>query len=606
MDTDEAWNDFQQSRSIKKASISEKLDTIAAQLNEIQTDSARTAELVPKILGDESAIETSNAEMPPMDPSMMGMGGMPPTEGMGDAMPGAEEMSPDGMDLGTGEDMTDDETIPQEEELPTGGEEQPAGDSELFGEAESDIGDEEAPIPEEGAEMPMPEDEMGDVGGTDNTLTALINMLHEKVDEGNMADVKALADAIEQLGGDMDGGMGVSEDYTPDMGQPPIPMDDAAIADEGVLKSDSALGAADASIVDGDTIPKQASADDSNESVVEKVMDILTEAQMEVADTIQGEDAPEGESEGAPTEEGVAIEIDAEPEEEPEEEAESSEETEDAPEADLSEEDETPFKECDSAPTGPTKKSIEELSCKDIFYARMEGRDIVSELIQKSAGETNGYNEFDPWGLSRRKDMFAKSETVADEVSQPPEAASANSGSADSSTVADDVKAPSDHLKGSSAGGDMLDDVDEEKSASENSPKEGEPLDDVDEKKGTSDNKVGDKDLLDDIDENKSSSEGSHDGKDLLDDVKTMKSAKDAGIEIMSMRDLMAIKKSANMASRPDCVSSYGGDLSRPELGKLQKSVTPEPVKMGRGVDPRKVVEADWAEYNLYKAQFKS
>lgn len=622
MDIDEAWDAFQKSRSIKKTSIAEKLDTIAAQLNEIQTDSARTAELVPKILGDDAAIEASNAEMPGMDPSMMGMGGAPSMDG---AVPGAEDMSPDGMDLGADEGMIEDtETPPMEEEVPEAPVE---GDVPETGEPEpvEDMGS-DLPMDDlgSGAEDVLPEESTTeDIGaGANGTMDALINMLHEKVDEGNMADVKALADAIDQLGGSA-GDLGVTENYVPELGQPPIPMD--TVGTESTFKSADGAGAApvDSSV----TVPTQASEDDSNESLVEKVLEILNEAQVEIAETLEG-DAPEEESSDEP-EGTLEIEVEAEPEEQAEEE--SSEEN--SPEADLSEDGEAPFTECDCE---HSEKSVGDLSFREIYAARQNGHDLISEYVQKSAGETNGYNEFDPWGLTRRSDMFAKADgamstgdngaskatmaddvslgtapikesaTVADEVQKPQEKMSGKHDGTDSDTVADDLKEPMDHMKGNASGGEPLDDVDEKKGASDHSVGGGEPLDDVDEKKGTSDHEVGDSDLLDDIDEEKNASEGSAKGGDLLDDVDELKkSSADAGIQIMSLREMMAFKKAGmSGSSRPDCIATVGGELERPELGNLKKSSDSEPVRMGRGVDPHKVVEADWAEYNLYKARF--
>lgn len=607
MDIDEAWDAFQKSRSIKKTSIAEKLDTIAAQLNEIQTDSARTAELVPKILGDDAAIEASNAQAPPMDPSMMGgMGGAPPMgDPTGGAVPGAEEMGPDGMDLGTGDGMTEDtEMPPTEEEVP----EEPLEEGAPAPEPEEDVGepmDMGEQVPEEPPmEEPVPEEPMID-GGADagGTIPALTNMLHEKVDEGNMADVKALADAIEQLGGGM-GAPPMDMEMAPDAGAAPIPMD--AGGTEPIKLS--AMDDSGVSDIQPNSAPITESADESNESVVEQIMDILSEAQAEVAEVMTGDETPKepaGETE---------VEIEIEPEEETEEGAE------DAPKAELSEEGEGPFEDSadacgDGQPAAQigmeskkasARKSVDELSFREVMEARMRGEDLIAEHVQKSAGETNGYNEFDPWMIARRADMFKKSETVADEVADPKTEMSGKHDGTDSTTIADDIKEPSNHLKGSAPGGDMIDDVDEEKGTSDHSVKGGELLEDVDEKKGTSDHGVGDEDLLDDVDEEKSKSEGKVGGGDLLDDVKpARKTAADTGVPVMSIREMMAIKKTNGFAvSRPDNIATVGGEFERPSLGKLKKSTTPEPVKMGHGVDPHKVVESDWAEYNLYKAQF--
>ena len=62
MDTDDAWNSF------RKTSVLGKLDTIASQLNDIKTDTERTAKLVPKILGDENAVDVANASPAGGDP----------------------------------------------------------------------------------------------------------------------------------------------------------------------------------------------------------------------------------------------------------------------------------------------------------------------------------------------------------------------------------------------------------------------------------------------------------------------------------------------------------------------------------------------------------
>ena len=144
MDHDVAWDQFKKESTerVQKTSIAGKLDTIAAQLNEIQTDTSRVAELAPKILGDESAVDEANQAAPDMG----GSGG-----DMGDAL---------GSLLGGGE--SPEESAPEEspEEMPPAGEESMGADmggeppAEAPAEPES-----EPPIPE-----PGPEDE-GAAGG---------------------------------------------------------------------------------------------------------------------------------------------------------------------------------------------------------------------------------------------------------------------------------------------------------------------------------------------------------------------------------------------------------------------------------------------------------
>lgn len=631
MDIDEAWNAFQESRSIKKASISEKLDTIAAQLNEIQTDSSRTAELIPKILGDDSAIEASNAQAPPMDPSMMGgMGGMPPMgeDPMGGAVPGAEDMGPGGMDLGTGDGMTDDIEMPMDEETP----EEPLGDEG----APADMG---MGMPEEGLGGDVPVDEglpTGDMSpvdegmaGAGDTVDVLMEILHQKVDERDMASVKALADAIEQMSGEVVAGDGLGAPMED------IPLENGPLVDEGMDFGKSAALSGAGPVEQDVSVPTQASANDANKSDLEKVMDVLSDAQAEVAEIMNG-DAPEE----PPVEGEVEIEIEAEPEESSEEESEDKPEPEEAeeeksPEADLSDKGEAPFKEnadecgADMPMTAPSTKSAMDLSFREVLMAKLNGQDLVADFVQKSGGESEGYSEIDPWGVTRRSQMFAKnngsmgvgdsgasnpteptepvklSATVADEVEDPKSKMSGKHDGTDSTTVADDIKEPMDHTKGSANGGEPLDDVGEKKGTSDHSVAGGVPLDDVDEKKGTSDHKVGDDDLIDDVDEKKGTSDHSVKGGDLLSELHNVrKSCMDTGIEVPSMRDMLSVKKAQRYEpSRPDATVTLNGDLERPELGKLQKSLSPEPVRMGQGVDPHKVVEADWAEYNLYKAQ---
>ena len=106
MDTDEAWDRFRNdSYRIQKASIAEKLDVLAAAINEMQTDTKRTAELVPQLMGDEAAIGAANSMA---GPDMMGGGD--PMAGGGvpgdDMMANNEEMPPmGGAEAGAGADM---------------------------------------------------------------------------------------------------------------------------------------------------------------------------------------------------------------------------------------------------------------------------------------------------------------------------------------------------------------------------------------------------------------------------------------------------------------------------------------------------------------------
>ena len=69
MDVDEAWDRFQSSEepfiAFRKSSIDGKLDTIAAQIQEMSTDIDRMSEIVPQIMGDRGALEAD--EQDPID-----------------------------------------------------------------------------------------------------------------------------------------------------------------------------------------------------------------------------------------------------------------------------------------------------------------------------------------------------------------------------------------------------------------------------------------------------------------------------------------------------------------------------------------------------------
>jgi hypothetical protein len=68
--------------------------------------------------------------------------------------------------------------------------------------------------------------------------------------------------------------------------------------------------------------------------------------------------------------------------------------------------------------------------------------------------------------------------------------------------------------------------------------------------------------------------------------------------------ETVAMLKARTMgAPRPDAVASVHGDAQRPNLESIRKSASSSPARplvMGVGIDPRKAVERDWAEYNSF------
>lgn len=146
MDTDEAWERFcRDTVPVAKSSVSEKLDTLAAAVNEMRTDVERTAQIVPSIMGDEAAVDTANsaaaAGAPSMDP--LGMGGVGDVSGgtgmdlAGDAMATNDELPPEMQDAAA-------PPVPSEPPAPVADETMPPADAGM--------GD--APLPEGPAEAP--------------------------------------------------------------------------------------------------------------------------------------------------------------------------------------------------------------------------------------------------------------------------------------------------------------------------------------------------------------------------------------------------------------------------------------------------------------------
>ena len=122
MDVDEAWERFQKSEepytSFRRSSIDGKLDTIAAQIQEMSTDLNRVADIVPQVMGDRGALEADE-----QDPIDMVLGDDSPdlsslTQQMGGGMPpeGAPEGAPEEAPA-EGGPVEETEEVSEEEEV---------------------------------------------------------------------------------------------------------------------------------------------------------------------------------------------------------------------------------------------------------------------------------------------------------------------------------------------------------------------------------------------------------------------------------------------------------------------------------------------------------
>ncbi len=266
MDEIEAWEKYQEQLSpLAKAgaSVAGKLDTLGQLLNNISTDTSRTAEtVIPQLEGDQNAIDVANDQaagmggmggdmggMPPM-PDAGGMGGEPGGAPMPDVMP---DMPSEGADIGNpgaGAGAGLDGDAPLDD---MGGEMPPAG----------------APEPDTGAGAPMgaPTDDMGgmgdtggigDMGGGSNPLgsldldayaysdedalndfiSAVTESAHTALDEGDterVANITGFIDGVKQLWEQYMGGSAMPSglDPTQSMDMPPAVDAEGGLGDMG-------------------------------------------------------------------------------------------------------------------------------------------------------------------------------------------------------------------------------------------------------------------------------------------------------------------------------------------------------------------------------------
>lgn len=387
MNVDEAWESFIKSHQIKKASIDEKLDVIASQMNELQTDVSRLTESIPEMQGDDAAMETANAMAEP------GADAAPGPEELGAMMGGEEEPSPEG--------ETPIEGAPAEG-APEAGEEAPMVEGGGGVAPEDEISDEELDALLGGEDMGAPE--MG--GGGNDMIAKIKDLIMNEDDPGKLAALSELLtmaassdgadsmESIEDVGAPM-------EDVAP-------PAEEPNIADEGVgpIGKSESFEKADDIAVDTPAEAKEETEsavdkplDDGPEPMTEEsvakacpfeeLMSRITEAIVPIVKEFVGEPvAPvEGDLDSA-AEPEIDVEIEAEPvdDEMPDEEGEEDEESEEEdpkddkekedPEDDISEEtDHFEESECESE---PVMKSFQEL-----FSKRLESRVGVDGMYAK-------------------------------------------------------------------------------------------------------------------------------------------------------------------------------------------------------------------------------
>lgn len=164
MEAEEAWDMFKAQASAdlrKSASVAGQLDTLAAQMQDIQTGVSRLTTLIPKLMGDETAIDAANAEAAPEPGPEMGEDeGSMPEEDFGPPMGDEEPEEGDILDEEAPEEDDDmskaDDEKPEDipEETP---EDEPAPEAPAEGDDDTSLLDEEPPAEDTPSEEPVEE-----------------------------------------------------------------------------------------------------------------------------------------------------------------------------------------------------------------------------------------------------------------------------------------------------------------------------------------------------------------------------------------------------------------------------------------------------------------
>ncbi len=63
---------------------------------------------------------------------------------------------------------------------------------------------------------------------------------------------------------------------------------------------------------------------------------------------------------------------------------------------------------------------------------------------------------------------------------------------------------------------------------------------------------------------------------------------------IATLEERMAMSKSN---ARPDLSEGANGDMTRPRLESIAKSLNTDPIKLSAGADFKKIIENDWENY---------
>ena len=638
MDADIAWESFRKGSGIRKASVSEKLDAIAGQLNDIRTDSDRTATLVPKIMGDQTVLDNAGETGPAPEAEAGVTGGNPIEEG---TIPSSTAIPADGAigDIAAnGEnDMADedkDKKAGPETEAPAAADtgvspEAPVGagtpgdngaagapesgadaggktpdemsDEEIDaflndnGGAEDGEGAAEPPAAEGGEEAAAPEAETAPATGDSKVMDAIKQVAETAIEENDAATLRDVADILDKVGSgnaasapaaepEAEGAGEVTKSATAPVAecggkkkvetgpvaecsgkQQKPAASTAPVAESEGPAVNEALGAGSEPVIGadtgdaGETCPMCGADIKSKFGLPDDIdLDGLAQALMHMK-------SDDGEAEGkteikGPNGEPQVVEI----------EVESKDKDDDEKEGGKTEAKEEAGEEAAETPAEEKKEETVEEIGTDKFdkTAKINFRDLYTGLKSRNCG-------VDGKPAKVRTSKTAKSVTgSADEgavgntlqgaggVDTAPAVPQAAAPTAPAAPTAGTTPAPADPVKSGV-------------------PNEG----NADAGSGT----VGNQAAADTAPANEEI------GGDFV---------KNEGKHITTMREMMSFRKNDMQENRPSDTSAVNADLSRPDLGRINKSLSNAPkIRMGHGVDPHKVVENDIREYNLFKSQ---
>lgn len=554
MEAEEAWDLFRESAAKdlrKSASVSGQLDTLAAQIQNIQTGVDRITKLIPQFMGDESAIDTANAEaQAPGNPLDSLLGGADATGAPEDSL--EDEPTPE-----EGAEAPEEES---EEELPTEEDE------------EVDKADDSAPENVLGS----PDDESESIADVIGSAEMPENGGEEEVVEETVSDdAPDIPSDEEDETESEESGEDVPEEVPEDIPEEEMTVEEdiaPATKDGGINDIYANIFAL---LIQAATMAKDSDNGDAMAGIMKSAGDIQR-AYGEMCpylDSVMGTDhftksykevsgMKDMEKCGSNTEGGLEKSVTGA----------------EAPDDMIEKSDDAPAEITDASGEAMEKSATE---MHDV-------EDEKGEEETKQDGPKLGPNDMSKsqTGLRSIRDMLSKGRSNArleDELEKTPEMTKS-----ETSTKMPEV--PETGEDKSVAG-----------TASENAPAVPETGEDM---SVTGSASTGVKPTIDPGSEKSELQKGDETGciDQSAETDGALSKSQMAGKPIMSMKDM--IMKSQT-SSRPSAISTANGDVTTPTFGTPMLKSSGEKVRMGPGVDPHEVTRADWERYNLFKARGK-